>query len=176
MMGEPVEQRRRHLCVAEDAGPLGEGEVCCDDDRGALVKPADQVEEKLTAGLSERQIAQFVEHDKVETGEVIGEPALATGAGLAFEPVDEVDDGAEAAARAAADASAGDGDGKVAFTGAGRDRDIVPDIRGRTRRSTTPFIPASAAESRSCGVIRSGVSPCWWSNSRTGRWCWCRSG
>lgn len=44
MMGQPVEQRRRHLCVAEDRGPLPEGQVRGDDDRGALVKPADQVE------------------------------------------------------------------------------------------------------------------------------------
>ena len=35
-------------------GPLFEGEVGGDDDGCALVKPADEVEQKLTAGLSER--------------------------------------------------------------------------------------------------------------------------
>jgi hypothetical protein len=36
-MGQAVEQRGRHLGVAEDAGPLAEGEVRGDDDGGALV-------------------------------------------------------------------------------------------------------------------------------------------
>jgi hypothetical protein len=31
------------------------------------------VEEQLAPGLGERQIAEFVEHDKVETGELIGD-------------------------------------------------------------------------------------------------------
>src|SRR5258707_763909 len=93
------------LGVAEDARPVAEGQVGGDDDGSALVKPADQMEQELSAGLSEWQIAEFVEHDEVEPGQVIGEPSLAAGAGLALQPVDEVDDGVEAAARAAADAS-----------------------------------------------------------------------
>ena len=40
-----VEERGRHLCVAEDAGPFSECEVCRDDDRGALIETADQVEQ-----------------------------------------------------------------------------------------------------------------------------------
>ena len=51
---EAVEQRGRHLGIAEDARPLTEGQVGGDDDRGALVEPADEVEQQLTAGLSER--------------------------------------------------------------------------------------------------------------------------
>ncbi len=54
VMGQPVEQRSGHLGIAEHAGPLSEGEVGGDDDGCALVKPADEVEQKLTAGLSER--------------------------------------------------------------------------------------------------------------------------
>jgi len=42
-------------------GPFAEGEVGGDDDRGALVESADQVEQKLAAGLRERQIAKLVE-------------------------------------------------------------------------------------------------------------------
>jgi len=48
-MGEAVEERGRHLGVAEHARPLAEGEVGGDDDRGLLVEPADQVEEELAA-------------------------------------------------------------------------------------------------------------------------------
>ena len=50
---------------------------------------------------------------------MIGDAALATGAGLGFELVDEVDDVEEAAAGAAADAGARDGDGGVGLSGAG---------------------------------------------------------
>ena len=37
MVGEPIEQGGRHLCVAEDRRPLAEAEIGCDDDAGALV-------------------------------------------------------------------------------------------------------------------------------------------
>jgi hypothetical protein len=35
-MGETIEERRRHLRIAEHARPFGEGEVGGDNDRGAL--------------------------------------------------------------------------------------------------------------------------------------------
>jgi hypothetical protein len=57
VVGQPIEQRGRHLGVPEHAGPFAEGEVCGDDDRGALVAPADEVEQELAAGLGEWQIA-----------------------------------------------------------------------------------------------------------------------
>jgi hypothetical protein len=57
-MGEPVEERRGHLGVAEDGGPFGEGQVGGDQDRGALVERADQMEEQLAAGLRENYIVK----------------------------------------------------------------------------------------------------------------------
>src|SRR5215210_1400299 len=81
MMSQSIQQRGCHLGIAEDARPFGEGKIGCDDDRGALVEPADQMKEQLPAGLSERQIAELVEHDEVHAGEVIGEPSLPAGAG-----------------------------------------------------------------------------------------------
>jgi hypothetical protein len=39
-VGETVEQRGRHLGVAEHASPLAEAEISCDDDAGALVRAA----------------------------------------------------------------------------------------------------------------------------------------
>ncbi len=77
------------------------------------------MEEQLPAGLGERQVAEFVEDDEVHAGEIIGDPALAPGAGFGFEPVDEIDGGEEAPAGAGADAVARDGDGKMAFAGPG---------------------------------------------------------
>src|SRR5712691_5409913 len=97
------------LFVSEDARPLGEGQVGGDDNGSALIQPADQMEEQLATGLGERQVAEFVEHDEVEPGQVISEPPLPAGAGFALQPIDEVDDSAEASARTAADAGPRDG-------------------------------------------------------------------
>jgi hypothetical protein len=42
--------------------------------------------------LGERQIAEFVEDDEIEAGEVIGDAALTSGARLGLEPIDEIDE------------------------------------------------------------------------------------
>src|SRR4029079_16841871 len=60
VMSQSVVQRGCHLGIAEHAGPLSEGEVGGDDDGGTLVKAADEMEQKLTARLCEREIAQLV--------------------------------------------------------------------------------------------------------------------
>ncbi len=119
MMGKTVEQRGGHLGVAEDGRPFAEGEVGGDDDRGALVEPAHEVEAQLPAGLGEGQVAEFVEDDEVAAYELICGAALASGAELGLEVVDQVDDVVAAAAGALADAGAGDGDGEMGLAGAG---------------------------------------------------------
>ena len=48
-VGEAVEERGRHFGVAEDGGPFAEAEVGGDDDAGALVKLAQQVEQQRPA-------------------------------------------------------------------------------------------------------------------------------
>ncbi len=53
---QAIEERGGHLGVAEDGGPFAEGQVGGDDDRGALVEPADEVEQQLASGLCEGQI------------------------------------------------------------------------------------------------------------------------
>ena len=65
-MCEAVAQRRRHLGVGKDLRPLGEREVGRDDQRRALVEAAGEVEQELPAGLGERQVAEFVEHNLIE--------------------------------------------------------------------------------------------------------------
>jgi len=64
------------------------------------------MEQQLTAGLRERQVAEFVENQEVEPGQLVGDAALAAGAGLGFEAIDEVDGGVEATASAGANAVA----------------------------------------------------------------------
>jgi len=113
MVREPIERRRGHLGVPEDARPFTESEIGGDDDRGSFVEPADEMEEELAAGLGEGQIAEFIEDDEVHAGEVIGEPALAAVAGFGFEPIDEIDDIVEPTARAGANAASRNGDGEM---------------------------------------------------------------
>ena len=109
-MREAVEQRGRHFGIAEDARPFAEGEIGGDDDRGALIEAADQVEQELSAGLREGEIAEFVENDEVEAREIIGEPSLAARPALGLKSVDEIDGVEEATPRARADTASRDGD------------------------------------------------------------------
>jgi len=53
MMGQPVEQSASQAFGAERFGPFVEGQIAGDQDRGALIKRADQMEEQLAAGLGE---------------------------------------------------------------------------------------------------------------------------
>ena len=121
MVGETIEQRGSHLRIAEDAGPFPKCEVGCDDNRGALVKAADEAKQQLAADLGEWQIAEFIENDEVETCEIIGEPSLSSG-----ETIDQIDRREEAPAHAGADAASSDGDRQVGFSCAGSaDQDDV---------------------------------------------------
>jgi len=53
VVGDGVEQRGGHLGIAEDLDPLGEGELGGDDQGGALVELADQMEEERPTGFRE---------------------------------------------------------------------------------------------------------------------------
>src|ERR1700724_4019156 len=119
MMGQAVEKRGGHLGVAEHAGPFTEGEIGGDDDGRALVEPADEVEQQLAAGLSEREVAEFVEDDEVHPGQMLGDTTLPSVAGLDLQAVDEVDHVVEAAASAGSDAASGNGDGQMGLAGTG---------------------------------------------------------
>ena len=119
VMGQSVEQRCGHFGVAEHAGPFAECEIGGHDDGGALIEPADEVEEKLATGLGEGQIAEFVQHDEVHPGQMLGKPSLPSIAGLGLEAVDEVDHVEEAAAGTRSDAASCDGNGQVGFACAG---------------------------------------------------------
>ncbi len=61
MMGEAVQQRRGHLRITEHAGSFPEGQVRGHGDGGAFIELADQMEQQLSAALSEGQIPQLVD-------------------------------------------------------------------------------------------------------------------
>ena len=65
------------------------------------------MEQQLAAGLSERQVAEFVEDDEVLAAEIVGQAALSSGSAFGLELVDQIDDVEEPATGAVADAGAG---------------------------------------------------------------------
>src|SRR5579872_4442035 len=71
------------------------------------------MEEELTAGLGEGQIAEFVEDDEVEAGEIVGDSSLASSPAFGLELIDEIDGGEEAPARSCPDAAPRDRDGQM---------------------------------------------------------------
>jgi hypothetical protein len=89
VMGEPIKECCCHLGVTEDRWPFAECKVCCENDRGALVKSADEMEQQLASGLGEGQITQFVEHDEVEAGQILCKTSLLAGAGLDLQAIVE---------------------------------------------------------------------------------------
>src|SRR3546814_4897129 len=111
--GDAVEQRLGHLGIAEDGGPLAEREVRGEDDAGALIKLADEVEQQLPSRACERQISKLVEHDQVEPRQLRRQgPALAD-PGLLFKACHQID-GVEVAGASASSHDIGcDRDGKV---------------------------------------------------------------
>src|SRR5262245_53562112 len=77
------------------------------------------MKEQLATSLSEGQIAEFVENDEVHAREVFGEPPLPADAGFALQPIDEVDNGIEAAPGAATDAGSRNSYCQMRLAGAG---------------------------------------------------------
>jgi hypothetical protein len=119
MMSETVEERGRHLGVSEDARPFAEGQIGRDDDRGALIELAHEMEEQLPASLSEGQIAKFVENGEVLAGEIIGDPSLTPCACFGFQAINEIDCIEETATQTGADAASRDGNGEMRLAGSG---------------------------------------------------------
>ena len=76
------------------------------------------MEEELPAGLCEGQVAELVEDDEVAADELLCGAALAPGAELGLEVVDQVDDVVAAATGTLANAGARDGDGEMGLAGA----------------------------------------------------------
>ena len=116
-MGEAVEQRGGHLGIAEDGGSFPEafpeGEGRGDDDRGLLVKLADQVEQELSSGLSEGQMAQLIHDAEVEAHQMSGQSSSAVGAGLGVQLVDQIHDVEDAATGSLANDRPRDADGDL---------------------------------------------------------------
>ena len=77
------------------------------------------MEQQLSAGLAERQIAEFVDDDEIVAQQVLGEPAAASGGLFLLELIDQIDEVEEASPGAGTNDRRGHGDAKMGFAGAG---------------------------------------------------------
>ena len=119
VMGEAIEQGGGHLRITEHGGPFAECQVRRHDHRGLLVQTADHMEQQLPAGLGERQVAEFVEDDEVETCQMIGQAPLPASPAFGLEPVDQINGVEEPAARSTTNAAARDRDRQMRLARAG---------------------------------------------------------
>mmetsp|Transcript_59149 Transcript_59149/g.139299 ORF Transcript_59149/g.139299 Transcript_59149/m.139299 type:complete len:239 (+) Transcript_59149:3674-4390(+) len=90
VVGQPIQKRRGHLGVAEDAGPFAEAQVGGDDHAGVLVELGEQMEQQRPAGLAERQVAELVQDEQVHVHQPVRDlPGLAGGL-LGFQRVNQL--------------------------------------------------------------------------------------
>ena len=75
MVRQAIEQGGCHFGVAEDARPFREAEIGSDDDAGALVELAEEVEQQGAARSTERQIAKLVQDYEVASQQPSGDLA-----------------------------------------------------------------------------------------------------
>ena len=102
------------------------------------------MEQKLAAGLGERQVAELIEDDEIDAGELAGERAGLAVAALLLEAIDQIDDVEEPAAGPRADDVGGDGDRQMRLAGAGRSSVILPGVRRLRFGSFIRFTRAAA--------------------------------
>src|SRR5438105_14384924 len=119
MVGETIEKCGCHLGVAEDDRPFAKGQIGGDDDRGALIELAHEMEEQLHASLSERQIAKLIENGEVLTGEIISDSSLPPCTCFGLQAIDEIDGIEETATQTGADTASRDGNGEMRLTRSG---------------------------------------------------------
>jgi hypothetical protein len=88
MVGQPIEHGGCHLGIAEHLGPIGEGQIGRDQQRRVFVELADQVEQQLSTGLAERQIAELVDDDEIVAQQLLGQPTAAASGFILSELID----------------------------------------------------------------------------------------
>jgi hypothetical protein len=70
MMREAIEKRASETLATEDGGPFLEWKIRRDDGRATFVTLAEYFKQKLRAGLRERHIAEFVDDEQFDGGEL----------------------------------------------------------------------------------------------------------
>jgi hypothetical protein len=70
VVSEAIEQCAGQAFGGQHAGPFIEGQIAGDDDRTAFVALAEDLEQQLGAGRRERDVAQFIDDQKLVAGEL----------------------------------------------------------------------------------------------------------
>lgn len=92
VLGVTVEQRGGYLGVTENCRLFANGQVGGDDGQYSFEELADEMEQKLAAGLREGQIAMLVQDQEVEERGQVGGLPVPFGAGFSVQFVHQVDD------------------------------------------------------------------------------------
>jgi hypothetical protein len=96
VVGEAIEQRAGQALGREHTSPLIEGQIAGDDDRAAFVALAEDLEQQLGAVRRERDVAQFIDDQKLVAGELTLEAQQALFIARFVQLVDQGGGGGEA--------------------------------------------------------------------------------
>ena len=114
-MCEAIQKRGCHLCISKDLSRFREAEVGGYDDAGFLVEFADQMEDQCAAGFRERDIAQLVDDDAIQSRQLPDDfPSIAVGLFL-DQSIDQIDRVEEAGLFAVVDQDGSKRDGDMSF-------------------------------------------------------------
>ncbi len=73
VMGQAVQQGRRHAFALEDLAPLTERQIAGDQETGPLIPIRKDLEQQFGAGPAERQVSQFIADQQVHPIELAQE-------------------------------------------------------------------------------------------------------
>ena len=81
-MSETVEECACESLGPEDLSPFVEGKICGHEDRSSLVTLAEDLEQEFSAGLRQRDEAEFIDNEQLESGQLllkVQQPSLIPG-------------------------------------------------------------------------------------------------
>ena len=73
MMGQPVQQGRRHAFALEDLAPLAERQIAGEQQTGPFIPIRKDLEQQLGAGAAEREVSQLITDQQIHPIELAQE-------------------------------------------------------------------------------------------------------
>ena len=153
MVREAIEQRAGEPLAAEDACPFLERQIRGDNGRAAFMTLAEDLEEQLRAGLGERHIAEFVDDEQFDGGELGLELEQTPFVARLHQLMHEAGRCEEGDGEAALTSGEAERQTDMRLAGAGRSSDILPGIRTSREESTIGSIRALVRWPFLCGII-----------------------
>ena len=126
MVGDAVEQRAGEALAGEDRGPFLERQVRGHDGGAVLVAPAEDVEQQLASGLRQGHVAELVDDQEIDPGELGLEAEQPLLVARLDQLVDQVGGGGEAHAEAFLAGGEAEGESDMRLADAARSSLILP--------------------------------------------------